>query len=367
MAFLSWQLKERRFHSKQKYEMIQMRNRGDKPGDIGKHFDIKSSSRVSTILGQSAKILAEYEENMKENGAGRNQSKRIKLPRYHEVDAAVEEWFTQAINQPNVVIGCPEIKAHALKYATMLEHPDFVASNGWLTNFRARNHISFKTIAGEAGLVDKNVTDDYINNLLPNLLAGYDPRDVFDADETALFYRAQPTKTMIFKNMEANKAKQCKERVTLMLTANMDESEKLKPMIIGKSVSPRCLQGLNRANLPGIYRANANGWMTGLIFKDWLMTLDRKMRSQKRHILLFLDNFSGHSPNKNEAAYELSNIKLAYFPANCTSVIQPMDQGIINTFKIYYRTKIVRRRINSLLFDITSSFFHSGAARYIEV
>ncbi len=71
-----------------KYEMIQMRNRG-----IGKHFDIKSSSTVSTILGQSAKIIAEYEGNINENGAGRNQTKRIKLPTYNDVDAAVEIIF----------------------------------------------------------------------------------------------------------------------------------------------------------------------------------------------------------------------------------------------------------------------------------
>ena len=40
-----------------------MRKRGDTPGKIGQHFEIRSSSTVSTILGQSKKIIAEYEKN----------------------------------------------------------------------------------------------------------------------------------------------------------------------------------------------------------------------------------------------------------------------------------------------------------------
>ena len=145
-----------------KYEMIQMRNRDEKPSNISKHFDIKSSSTVSTILVQSAKIIAEYEGNINENGAGRNQTKRIKLPTYNDVDAAIEEWFIQKINQPNVVIGCPEIKANK------------------------KNRFG-----------GQECDRYYINKILPYLLAVYDPRDVFDADERALFYRAQPAKTMI--------------------------------------------------------------------------------------------------------------------------------------------------------------------------
>jgi len=72
------------------------------------------------------------------------------------------------------------------------------------------------------------------------------------------------------------------------------------------------------------------------------------MKFEKRKILLFVDNFSGHSPYKNEVPYVLTNIQLHYFPANCTSVIQPMDQGIINAFKIRYRTHVVKRRIEQI-------------------
>ena len=124
-----------------------------------------------------------------------------------------------------------------------------------------------------------------------------------------------------------------------MLTANMDGSEKFKPMVIGKFLNEIYLQGFNMCNLGAIYRANANGWMTGTIFKEWVYAFDKKMKGQNRQILLFVENFSGHSPNKGEAPYVLTNIKLHYFQANCTSVIQQMDQGIIQYLLILMKSR----------------------------
>nr|XP_032528548.1 tigger transposable element-derived protein 6-like [Danaus plexippus plexippus] len=45
---------------------------------------------------------------------------------------------------------------------------------------------------------------------------------------------------------------------------------------------------------------------------------------------------------------ELSQIKLVYLPPNKTSKLQPMDQGIINNFKIYYRKEVLRHVIQSI-------------------
>jgi hypothetical protein len=39
---------------------------------------------------------------------------------------------------------------------------------------------------------------------------------------------------------------------------------------------------------------------------------------------------------------ELSNMTLVYLPPNVTSVIQPLDQGIITFLKIQYKKKLFR-------------------------
>ena len=74
--------------------------------------------------------------------------------------------------------------------------------------------------------------------MLPALLADYDPCDVFNADETGLFFKCLPEKTLAFKGEKCHGGKRSKERVTVMVAANMIGTEKLKFMVIGKSVKP---------------------------------------------------------------------------------------------------------------------------------
>jgi DDE superfamily endonuclease len=85
-----------------------------------------------------------------------------------------------------------------------------------------------------------------------------------------------------------------------MLATNAIGTEKLKPIVIGKSIQPRALAHLNYDALPVTYRANANAWMRSDIFGEWLKKLDRKFRLEDRHILLLIDNASSHyNPNEN--------------------------------------------------------------------
>ena len=73
--------------------------------------------------------------------------------------------------------------------------------------------------------------------------------------------------------------------------------------------------------------------MNSGVFEDYLKQMNRTMKRQGRHILLFIDNVPSH-PH-----LEYSNIKLVFLPPNTTSLIQPMDQGIIQTFKLKYRKR----------------------------
>ena len=120
---------------------------------------------------------------------------------------------------------------------------------------------------------------------------------------------------------------------------NMYGSEK-QAVIIGKSAKQCCFK--NVKTLPFSYFTNRKAWMISQLFTDVVKTLDRKMIAQNRKIILFLDNATCHNllPGTN-----LSNIKLSFMPPNTTSLIQPLDQGIIRSFKAYYRRELVRMQI----------------------
>lgn len=52
---------------------------------------------------------------------------------------------------------------------------------------------------------------------------------------------------------------------------------------------------------------------------------------------MFLDNAGSHPREVN-----LKNVKIIFLPPNSTSVCQPLDQGIINNFKFYYRDLVLK-------------------------
>ncbi|XP_066150292.1 tigger transposable element-derived protein 4-like [Euwallacea fornicatus] len=113
--------------------------------------------------------------------------------------------------------------------------------------------------------------------------------------------------------------------------------EKEPLLIIGKAARPRAFKNIDLNKLPVMWKFNKKAWMTVDIMTEWLRDFDRQMGAQKRQILLFLDNACSHPKEIN-----LKNIKLCFLPPNCTSVCQPLDQGIIKNFKFNYRTLLLK-------------------------
>jgi hypothetical protein len=56
-------------------------------------------------------------------------------------------------------------------------------------------------------------------------------------------------------------------------------------------------------------------------------------------------------------AYPMSNIRLEFLPTDSTGVLQPLDAGIISTFKAHYRKHQVRSIIEKISKDDFSPFF----------
>lgn len=137
-------------------------------------------------------------------------------------------------------------------------------------------------------------------------MEGYNPENIFNADETGLFFRALPKKTLALKNEKCTSGKSSKEKLTVLFCASMT-GEKLDPLIIGKAKNPCCSKESHVSKLSIDWYSNKKAEMSRDIMNEWLMKFDRKMKRQNRKVLLFLDNASFY------LNITLKNVKLISF------------------------------------------------------
>ena len=149
-------------------------------------------------------------------------------------------------------------------------------------------------------------------------------------DETAIFYRALPDKTIKKRGNECKGTKKIKVRLTVSCVSMMGNFE--TALVIGHTAKPCCFKTLPVTGLPVTWKWIKKAWMTSAIFTEWIHAFDKKMKSQYLHILLLLDNAPSHATNIN-----LTNVKMQLLPPNTTSILQPLDQGILQTRKAKYR------------------------------
>uniref|UniRef100_A0A1E1XKZ6 Putative tick transposon n=1 Tax=Amblyomma sculptum TaxID=1581419 RepID=A0A1E1XKZ6_AMBSC len=307
---------------------------GEKKKDIAARFSIPAST-LSTILSAEHSI-----RNAVESGTS-SKKKRLKTSTYADVDKAVFTWFLDT-RARNVPISGAILQQKAKDFACILGHDDFKASNGWLQGFKSRHGVVGRVISGESASADSDAAASWVADKLPGILSRFEAAEVYNADETALFYQMLPGRTLALKGDDCRGGKQSKLRITILLCANLDGTDKRVPLVVGKSARPRCFKGTKR--MPVKYVANSKAWMTRQIFSEWLKEFNQDVKRQGRQVCLLLDNCSAH----HVEGLQLSNIELHYFPANCTSLIQPLDKGVINSFKCCYR----RRLIQKILLDI---------------
>ncbi|KAJ8871832.1 hypothetical protein PR048_028172 [Dryococelus australis] len=137
-------------------------------------------------------------------------------------------------------------------------------------------------------------------------------------------FRMDPTLTV-------KGGKRNKEHLTILLCCNIDGSEKINPLTIGKSKNQRVFKG--HTMLPCQYDFNKKTWITLGIFTSWVYVFISCMRCSNHSVMFFMGNCPAHPQIQN-----LTNVKLVLLPPNIAT-LQPLDQSIIKALKVYFSNK----------------------------
>jgi CO dehydrogenase/acetyl-CoA synthase beta subunit len=174
---------------------------------------------------------------------------------YEDVDEALAQWVEAY--HVNINISGEMIRQKAAQFLERL-HPDapkFEFSSGWLAKFKQRHQIWSHRRFGKNGAADTEIIKESLPRIR-TILYQYALADIYNMDETGLFYCMQADNLLTTRQLEGRK--QMKERITIIICCNADEFDKLPLWIIGKSFRPRCFKNINIDNLDCKYHANKN-------------------------------------------------------------------------------------------------------------
>ena len=112
----------------------------------------------------------------------------------------------------------------------------------------------------------KDQLDEWKETVLIPTLETYSPSDIYNGNETALFYKCLPHRTYCNTGQEPADSVKCKDSPTLLIITNMDESDHRKLSVIGKAKNPCCLQKKYKIQVKDMavnWYASKNAKMTG--------------------------------------------------------------------------------------------------------
>uniref|UniRef100_K7F5K8 HTH CENPB-type domain-containing protein n=1 Tax=Pelodiscus sinensis TaxID=13735 RepID=K7F5K8_PELSI len=314
-----------------KHEILKFHESGMKVYELGYKFKL-SHSTVSTIL-----VKAKYL-----NKAESARPMQTTLIRKHDgLIPKMENLLILWINDQMLRLPMPHnqamISAKAKSIFEVLKNKhgetskdnSFSASKSWFVCFRKRAGWPNIQVYREATSANMEAKKDFPQKLTKIIEEeGYCSWQVFNVDETRLYLKKMLLRTYIMKEEKPIPGfKAAEDRLTLLLGANAAGDYKLKLMIDYRAENP-ALKGLVKGTLPVIWKSNSNTYNFVSEVQKYCAENDLPFKA-----LLILDNAPGHPRILQHVNL---NIKIVFLPPNTTALLQPMDHGVISSFKAYY-------------------------------
>ncbi|KAG0442355.1 Tigger transposable element-derived protein 6 [Dictyocoela muelleri] len=138
-------------------------------------------------------------------------------------DQELYEWFRNK-RARNFLISQENFKEMALNLASKYKIKNFKASDGYIQKFEERQKIKSRSVVGESGCVNLTYIEDLID-FYNSKLEEYQPRDIFNADETGLFWRINSNRSLVLKEEDKASGKIFKRKIGFIILCEYGRRE----------------------------------------------------------------------------------------------------------------------------------------------
>ncbi|XP_053570666.1 tigger transposable element-derived protein 1-like [Bombina bombina] len=310
-----------------KLKIIRLYDEGVIQAEIGRKLGFTRTT-INTVMKNRQKIVAEVKSATPVNTTTNRKRDSIVADMERLLILWIENQTTRYVPVNQAII---QSKALSLfndqkaKKGEAAKDAEFVASRGWFDRFKKRSNLHNIKVQGEAAAADTEAAESYPSDFAKIIEdGGYSMDQIFNVDETGLFWKKMPARTFIARQEKSMPGyKPAKDRITLLLGGNASGTLKLKPLFIYRFQNPRALKNYVKTRLPVHWRANEKARVKAYC----------KDNNIPFNILLLVDNAPGHPRMLDELN---PNIRVEFLPPNTTSLLQPMDQCVIAAFKLNY-------------------------------
>lgn len=134
-------------------------------------------------------------------------SSRVEMSK--DVEKALLMWFKTYRNS-SVLITASLLQQKANEI-TKLVGKQFKCTESWIFQFRMRYNSVLGKITGKTNSINPEVCDDWLGKVWPHFREGDQEHEIYNMDETELFYKLMPYKTLKLKGKRCNGGKKFKK------------------------------------------------------------------------------------------------------------------------------------------------------------
>ncbi|XP_054841919.1 tigger transposable element-derived protein 5 [Eublepharis macularius] len=373
----------RAYSIKDKLQAIERVKKGERQASVCRDFGVPGGT-LRGWLKDEMKLRWFLDQLGGEVGTHR---KKMRLANEEEIDRAVYTWFL-TLRQHGMPLSGPIIQAQAEAFARQIYGPEctFKASHGWFWRWQKRHGISSQRIYGEVGgstgspalraEVEPGLPSSAFSDPPASLLpspdtgpsdgGGYNDEQIYNATITGLYWNLLPGQVRTLKSHRrcpqptSHYQPQVKDRVTVLLAANITGSHKLKPLVVGDRQDSSCLRHHDWDKLPACYRYSAEARLSPALlhlwfFEDFVPSVKRFLCYnclQQRAVLLlgspFPSSESGledppqlQTPDGAIRALFLSKTGGGALGRG-SRISAPLEQGVVSAFKQVYKQELLR-------------------------